>query len=93
MSLRQPDQIEDTLTAILRSGARRLLAHTIEADVGAVLGGAGCRSGTMAVIARCGTDIPERSILCSACPARPHGRVEPSIRRYAAGVDKFPTTH
>ena len=30
--LRQPDDIEDPLTAILRSGARRLLAQAIEAE-------------------------------------------------------------
>ena len=31
ISLRQPDEIDDPLTAILRSGARRLLAQAIEA--------------------------------------------------------------
>ena len=31
VSLRQPDTIEDPLTAILRSGARRLLTEAIEA--------------------------------------------------------------
>src|SRR3712207_797307 len=35
--LRQPGEIEDPLTAILRSGARRLLARAIEAEVGAFL--------------------------------------------------------
>lgn len=30
--LRQPDSIEDPLTAVLRSGARRLLAQAIEAE-------------------------------------------------------------
>jgi hypothetical protein len=30
--LRQPDTIEDPLTAILRSGARRLLAQAVEAE-------------------------------------------------------------
>ena len=36
-SLRQPDTIEDPLTAILRSGARRLLAEAIEAEAEAFL--------------------------------------------------------
>jgi len=35
--LRQPDEIEDPLTAILRSGARRLLAQAIEAEADAFL--------------------------------------------------------
>jgi transposase-like protein len=35
--LRQPDTIDDPLTAILRSGARRLLAQAIEAEVQAFL--------------------------------------------------------
>jgi transposase-like protein len=30
--LRQPEEIDDPLTAVLRSGARRLLAHAIEAE-------------------------------------------------------------
>jgi putative transposase len=37
VSLRQPDRIEDPLTAILRSGARRLLAQAIEAEADAFL--------------------------------------------------------
>src|SRR3954470_10113444 len=37
--LRQPDEIDDPLTAILRSGARRLLEQAIEAEVGAFLSG------------------------------------------------------
>ena len=35
--LRQPDTVEDPLTAILRSGARRLLAQAIEAEAEAFL--------------------------------------------------------
>ncbi len=35
--LRQPDTIEDPLTAILRSGARQLLAQAIEAEADAFL--------------------------------------------------------
>ena len=35
--LRQPDEIDDPLTAILRSGARRLLAQAIEAEADAFL--------------------------------------------------------
>ncbi len=35
--LRQPNEIEDPLTAILRSGARRLLAQAIEAEADAFL--------------------------------------------------------
>jgi len=35
--LRQPDEIEDPLTAVLRSGARRLLAQAIEAEAEAFL--------------------------------------------------------
>jgi len=35
--LRQPDTTEDPLTAILRSGARRLLAQAIEAEADAFL--------------------------------------------------------
>ncbi len=35
--LRQPDEVEDPLTAILRSGARRLLAQAIEAEAEAFL--------------------------------------------------------
>jgi len=37
VSLRQPDTIEDPLPAILRSGARRLLAEAIEAEAEAFL--------------------------------------------------------
>ena len=35
--LRQPDAIDDPLTAVLRSGARRLLAQAIEAEADAFL--------------------------------------------------------
>ena len=35
--LRQPDEIDDPLTAVLRSGARRLLAQAIEAEADAFL--------------------------------------------------------
>jgi hypothetical protein len=35
--LRQPDAIDDPLTAVLRSGARRLLAPAIEAEADAFL--------------------------------------------------------
>jgi hypothetical protein len=35
--LRQPDEIDDPLTAVLRSGARRLLAQAIEAEAEAFL--------------------------------------------------------
>ena len=35
--LRQPDEIDDPLTAILRSGARRLLAQAVEAEAEAFL--------------------------------------------------------
>src|ERR671926_1476558 len=34
---RQPDEIDDPLTAVLRSGARRLLAQAIEAEADAFL--------------------------------------------------------
>jgi len=37
ISLRQPDEIDDPLTAVLRSGARRLLAQAIEAEADAFL--------------------------------------------------------
>ena len=37
VSLRRPDEIEDSLTAILRSGARRLLAQAVEAEAEAFL--------------------------------------------------------
>ena len=35
--LRQPEEVEDPLTAILRSGARRLLAQAVEAEAEAFL--------------------------------------------------------
>ena len=35
--LRQPEEIDDPLTAILRAGARRLLEQAIEAEVDAFL--------------------------------------------------------
>ena len=35
--LRHPDTIEDPLTAVLRSGARRLLAQAVEAEAEAFL--------------------------------------------------------
>ncbi|MGH8303210.1 MAG: IS256 family transposase [Steroidobacteraceae bacterium] len=35
--LRQPDEIDDPLTAVLRSGARRLLAQAVEAEADAFL--------------------------------------------------------
>ena len=37
ISLRQPDVLEDPLTAVLRSGARRLLAQAVEAEAEAFL--------------------------------------------------------
>jgi putative transposase len=37
VSFRQPDAIDDPLTAVLRSGARRLLAQAIEAEAAAFL--------------------------------------------------------
>jgi putative transposase len=37
VALRQPDEIDDPLTAILRSGARRLLAQAVEGEVEAFL--------------------------------------------------------
>jgi transposase-like protein len=37
VALRQPDAVEDPLTAVLRSGARRLLAQAVEAEAEAVL--------------------------------------------------------
>ena len=37
VSFRQPDEIDDPLTAVLRSGARRLLAQAIEAEAEAEL--------------------------------------------------------
>ena len=37
VALRQPDTIEDPLTAVLRSGARRLLAQAVEAEAEAFL--------------------------------------------------------
>ena len=37
VALRQPDETEDPLTAILRSGARRLLAQAVEAEADAFL--------------------------------------------------------
>jgi putative transposase len=39
VALRQPDDIDDALTAVLRSGARRLLAQAIEAEAEAFLAG------------------------------------------------------
>src|SRR3982750_3413827 len=37
VALRQPDEMEDPLTAVLRSGARRLLAQAVEAEAEAFL--------------------------------------------------------
>jgi hypothetical protein len=37
VSLRQPDTVDDPLTAVLRNGARRLLARSIEAGTDAFL--------------------------------------------------------
>ena len=37
VSLHQPDEVDDPLTAILRSGARRLLAQAVEAEAEAFL--------------------------------------------------------
>src|SRR4051812_30037692 len=39
VALHQPDAVEDPLTAVLRSGARRLLAQAVEAEVEAFLAG------------------------------------------------------
>ena len=39
VALRQPDDVDDPLTAVLRSGARRLLAQAIEAEAEAFLAG------------------------------------------------------
>jgi len=46
--LRQPDTIDDPLTVVLRSGARRLLAQAVEAEAEAFLAmmtAHGCRMG------------------------------------------------
>ncbi|KAA5596712.1 IS256 family transposase, partial [Blastochloris sulfoviridis] len=37
--LRQPGEIDDPLTEVLRAGARQLLAQAIEAEVAAFLAG------------------------------------------------------
>src|SRR3954471_1633889 len=37
ISLRQPDEVDDPLTVVLRNGARRLLAQAIEAEADAFL--------------------------------------------------------
>ena len=37
--LRQPDEIDDPLTDVLRSGARRLLAQAVELEAEAFLAG------------------------------------------------------
>src|SRR3982751_400224 len=37
VALRQPDAVEDPLTAVLRSGARRLLVQAVEAEAEAFL--------------------------------------------------------
>ena len=37
VSLRQPDEVDDPLTAVLRNAARRLLAQAIEAEAEAFL--------------------------------------------------------
>ena len=37
VALRQPDEVADPLTAVLRSGARRLLAQAVEAEAEAFL--------------------------------------------------------
>ena len=37
VALRQPDAVEDPLTAVLRNGARRLLAQAVEAEAEAFL--------------------------------------------------------
>ena len=37
VSLRQPEEIDDPLTAVLRCGARRLLAQAVEAEAEAFL--------------------------------------------------------
>jgi putative transposase len=37
VSLRQPEETDDPLTAVLRSGARRLLAQAVEAEAEAFL--------------------------------------------------------
>ncbi|CAH2605632.1 transposase (plasmid) [Rhodovastum atsumiense] len=37
VALRQPDEVDDPLTAVLRSGARRLLAQAVEAEAEAFL--------------------------------------------------------
>ena len=37
VALRQPDEMDDPLTAVLRNGARRLLAQAVEAEAEAFL--------------------------------------------------------
>ncbi len=39
VALRQPEAVEDPLTAVLRRGARRLLAQAVEAEAEAFLAG------------------------------------------------------
>ena len=76
--LRQPDAFEDPLTAILRSGARRLLAQAVEAEAEAFLGcvhecwptGAGDRSDLAATLDR--TALRKKP--CATSGSCPHQR-------------------
>jgi putative transposase len=57
--LRQPDEIDDPLTNILRSGARELLAQAVEMEAEAFLAamkGAACAAGQVVSTSQNATD-------------------------------------
>ncbi len=61
--LRQPDEIDDPLTEVLRTGARRLLAQAVEMEAEAFLAASricGCRTGAPASCATA-MDLSARS--------------------------------
>jgi hypothetical protein len=74
VSLHQPEAIDDPLTAILRSGARRLLAQAVEAEAEAFLGVVQNRpvlghTGARRAPACVGPDVDVRCALCGRRPA------------------------
>src|SRR3954466_13978488 len=89
ISLRQPDEVDDPLTVVLRNGARRLLAQAIEAEADAFLAtmkGVQLRDGRQ-FIARHGHG-PERLVQTGIVPVEVQ-RVRLRDRGVVAGGERL----
>ena len=69
--LRQPDEINDPLTAVLRSGARRLLAQAIEAEAEAFLASHRAHGAMRACSCRMGVSAWSGTVTARSAWSRP----------------------